>query len=101
MTAGDEVRGRHSPEKTAIALKYERGVDPAPRVAAKGKGYLAEQIIAVAREHGIEVREDRDLAKILSALEVDSVIPMEAYVAVAEILSYVYRANHEAKNSKL
>lgn len=84
-------------EKIAIALKYERGKDPAPRMAAKGRGYMAEQIIAIAREHGIEVREDRDLAKVLSALEVDSLIPMEAYVAVADILSYVYRANQAAK----
>lgn len=77
----------------AIALSYERGVDPAPKVAAKGQGFIAEQIVELARQHGIEVRQDRDLVQLLSALEVGMPIPMEAYTAVAEILAYVYRAN--------
>jgi flagellar biosynthesis protein len=72
------------------------GVDPAPIVSAKGKGYIAEQIIALAREHGIEIRQDADLAKLLSAIEIDSPIPIEAYMAVAEILSYLYRTNQKS-----
>lgn len=85
-----------SKNKIAVALKYEMGVDPAPRLAAKGRGYIAEQIIALAREHGIEVREDADLATLLEKLDIDAPIPMEAYVAVAEILSYIYRTNAKA-----
>jgi flagellar biosynthesis protein len=81
----------------AIALDYKREgkVDPkqGPRVAATGKGAVAEQILQIAFERGIPVREDPDLAQILSTLEVDSVIPVDALAAVAEILSYLYRLN--------
>jgi flagellar biosynthesis protein len=81
----------------AIALDYKkdgRGDGKAgPRVAATGKGAVAEQILQIAFERGIPVREDPDLAQILSTLEVDSVIPVDALAAVAEILSYLYRLN--------
>jgi flagellar biosynthesis protein len=81
----------------AIALDYKKGgrLDPkaGPRVAASGKGAVAEQILQIAFERGIPVREDADLAEILSTLEVDSVIPVDALAAVAEILSYLYRLN--------
>ena len=81
----------------AIALDYKKGgkLDPkaGPRVAATGKGAVAEQILQIAFERGIPVREDPDLAQILSTLEVDSVIPVDALAAVAEILSYLYRLN--------
>lgn len=83
--------------KTAIALTYDRGVDPAPTVSAKGKGYVAEQIIALAKEHGIEVRQDADLAQMLDTVDIDTPIPMEAYVAVAEILSYIYGVNSDSR----
>lgn len=81
----------------AVALQYERGIDDAPRVVATGKGALAEQILAIADAQGIKVRKDADLIEILSTLEVDSVIPLEAFAAVAEILSYVYAANASLK----
>jgi flagellar biosynthesis protein len=87
-------------DKIAIALAYDKESDPAPRVAAKGKGYLAEQILKLAREHGIVVREDTDLATLLSKLDIDTVIPLEAYAAVAEILSYIYRANNKLKETR-
>lgn len=77
-------------QKRAIALRYDKEQDNAPRVTAKGKGYLAEQIIAVAKEAGIEIHEDEDLSKILDTLDIDTIIPVEAYTAVAEILSYIY-----------
>ncbi|MCD6035852.1 MAG: hypothetical protein K0R63_1593 [Rickettsiales bacterium] len=84
-------------ERIAIALGYERDSDPAPHVVATGKGYIAEQILAIAREQGIEVHENRELAEILSVLDVDTMIPVEAYAAVAEILAYVYRTNAQYK----
>jgi flagellar biosynthesis protein len=84
----------------AVALKYERGKDPAPRVIAKGQGTIAEQIIRVAQEHGIIVREDATLVEILTKLDIDTIIPLDAYAAVAEILNYVYKANAKAKNDK-
>ena len=81
----------------AIALDYKREgrIDSrqGPRVSATGKGAVAEQILQIAFERGIPVREDADLAQILSTLEVDSVIPVDALAAVAEILSYLYRLN--------
>jgi flagellar biosynthesis protein len=84
-------------DKLAVALKYEREKHEAPVVSAKGKGYIAEQIIALAKEHKIEIREDADLVTLLSKLELDMPIPLEAYAAVAEILSYIYRANDKMK----
>ena len=81
--------------KIAIALKYERNVDEAPHVVATGKDKIAEHIIELAKQHGIEIRKDRELAQILGELDVDSIIPLEAYASVAEILSYIYRKNAE------
>lgn len=77
--------------KLAVALKYDRKADPAPRVVAKGEGALAGKILDLAREHGVAIREDKDLAQLLAAVELETQIPVEAFVAVAEILSYVYR----------
>ncbi len=85
------------PAKLAIALAYERGKDQAPHIAAKGKGFIAEQIIKLAKESGVEVREDADLVTLLSSLDIGDMIPLEAYAAVAEILSYLYRTNNRAK----
>lgn len=84
----------------AVALKYERDKDEAPRIAAKGKGAIAEQIIKVALEHGVTVRKDESLVEILAKLDIDSIIPLEAYSAVAEILNYVYKSNAKAKQNK-
>lgn len=83
--------------KIAVALKYENGRDEAPRVVATGKEKMAEQIIALAKEHGVEIHQDSDLVEILSTLDIDSLIPLEAYATVAEILSYIYRKNAESK----
>ena len=80
----------------AVALEYERGKDDAPRITATGRGHVAEQILNIAFANGVKVREDAALTEILEALEVDSLIPLEAYAAVAEILSYVYRATAQS-----
>jgi len=66
-----------------------------PIITAAGRGKLAEQILAIAYENGIKVRSDADLAEILAKIELESPIPSEAFMAVAEVLSYVYRANGE------
>ena len=79
----------------AVALDYNLLKSPAPKVVAKGSGWLAEQIIAIAEANGIEVKEDPDLAQLLSSVDVDSEIPLEAFTAVAEILSYVYGLNDQ------
>ncbi len=80
-------------ETVAVALSTEASGQSAPRVIAGGRGAVAEQIIQIAFANDVKVREDADLAEVLSAVEVDSEIPLEALVAVAEILAYVYRAN--------
>lgn len=78
-------------DRIAVALSYEHGTDDAPKLVAKGKGQLAETILAIARDHGIAIREDAPLAQVLAQIELDQEIPAEAYVAVAEIISYLYR----------
>ena len=83
--------------KNATAVAITAGDDPAslPRITAAGRGKLAEQILQLAFENGVPVREDSALADMLASVELDSPIPSEAFFAVAEVLSYVYRANGE------
>ena len=81
----------------AVAIEYERGTDDAPRVTASGRGAIAEQILQIAFDRGIKVRKDAELVEILSLVEVDSPIPLEAFAAVAEILAHVYQANAAMK----
>lgn len=83
----------HQDRKVAIALSHEGASDAAPSVVAKGYGELAEKILRLAFAHDVKVRTDPDLAQILEVVEVDCEIPVEAFAAVAEILTYVYRAN--------
>lgn len=85
-----EQPGREGARR-AVALEYAREQDPAPRVTAKGEGILALRMIEIAHANGVEVREDRDLIRLLATVDVDSPIPVEAFQAVAEILSYIYR----------
>ena len=87
---------RNIRDQVAVALHYEREKDPAPRVVASGRGYLAEQILALAFAQGVKVREDADLAELLAALEIGETIPYAAFAAVAEILSYIHRFHEGA-----
>lgn len=87
------VRPIRSKDAVAVALKYEAGGDKAPQVVAGGRGAIAEQILEIAFQQGIKVREDADLAQLLNTIDIDNEIPSEAFAAVAEILIYVYRAN--------
>jgi flagellar biosynthesis protein len=84
---------RSRQDTLAVALAYEPARDRAPRVVAGGRGAIAEQILRVAFAHDVKVREDADLVELLSAVGIDSGIPVAAFAAVAEILVYVYRAN--------
>jgi flagellar biosynthesis protein len=83
--------------KKASALKYDPKKNKAPVVVAKGKGYIAEEIIKRAKEHNIEIKEDKDLVEVLSKLELYAEIPEELYKAVAIILSEVYKINNKIK----
>jgi flagellar biosynthesis protein len=84
----------------AVALQYQRQRDPAPKIVAKGEGDLALKILELAREHGIAIKEDPDLAQLLSAAELETQIPVEAFVAVAEILSFIYRAKAQGPTAQ-
>ncbi len=81
----------------AVAIKDDDGRASLPRIVAKGHGTVAEQILALAFAHDVKVREDADLVEILEAIDVDSEIPLSALAAVAEILTYLYRANGNSK----
>jgi flagellar biosynthesis protein len=75
----------------AVALQYQHGRDPAPRVTAKGQGEVAERIIETARRHGVAVEANSVLAEALSVVELDQQIPPELYRAVAEVIGFVLR----------
>jgi flagellar biosynthesis protein len=81
----------------AVALKYRRGQDSAPRITAKGRGALAEKILAVAQANNIPVRQDKALLDALYRLEINEEIPEKLYRVVAEILAFVYRMNQLRK----
>ncbi len=75
----------------AVALNYQKG--DLPKVVASGRGAIAEKILEIAFANGVKVREDRDLAELLSAVELNCPIPVNCFEAVAEILRYLYQAN--------
>jgi flagellar biosynthesis protein len=79
--------------RTAIALKYDAATDNAPRVVAKGRGLVAENIIALAQAHGIPMRDDPDLVQMLTQTDLEQEIPPTLYKVVAELLAFVYRLN--------
>ena len=84
-----------NPRQTAVAVKDRTKEKKVPQVVAAGRGKIAEKIMQLAFENGIKVKEDGPLAEMLAAVELDSPIPSEAFMAIAEILYYVYRANGE------
>lgn len=84
-------------EKKAIALKYIPDQDAAPKIVAKGKGYVAERIINKAEESDVEVVENSDVAEALFSVEVSNEIPAEMFEAVAGILAFVYQLDNEFK----
>ncbi len=77
------------PRAGAIALRYEEG-DGAPRVVAKGYGVVADSIIARAKEAGVYVHDSPALVSLLMQVDLDSQIPPQLYVAVAELLAWLY-----------
>jgi flagellar biosynthesis protein len=82
------------PYRQAVALKYTPKEDPAPRVTAKGSGVIADRILELARQNNIPIRQDRNLVRVLSLLDLDEQIPPTVYKAVAEVLAFVYRLSN-------
>lgn len=86
-----------NPTHFAVALRYERDM-PAPMVVAKGRDLIAEQIKEVARWHGIPTLENPPLAQVLyRTVAVGQEIPAKLYIAVAEILALIHRAQAQAR----
>ena len=80
-----------NPTHFAVAIKYDAEVSKAPVVVAKGEDYLAQKIKEVAREHNVEIVENKPLARMLyHNVEIGAEIPPELYQAVAEVLAMVY-----------
>ena len=79
------------PPQNAVAITYkDKGQVGLPKVVAKGRGLVAEQIIARAREHGVAVHESKELVALLMQVELDDHIPPALYRAVAELLAWLY-----------
>ena len=80
----------------AVALKYS-SEDSAPKVIASGEGKLAEEIIAVAKNEGIEIHEDKEVVEFLAGLNIDEEIPPELYEMVAGIMCFVYKLDAKSR----
>ena len=99
MTENRDPAPNYSPLKptgrvVAVAIEGGQGdADSPAKIIASGRGKLAEQILELAFSRGVKVREDADLAELLVKLDLDTPIPTEAIVVVAEILAKVYEAN--------
>jgi flagellar biosynthesis protein len=93
---------KESPKGLPVAVAIEAGpsANGLPKVVATGRGLLAEQILRLAFENGIKVREDADLAELLAQLDLDHEIPPEVIVPVAEILARVFEANARAAGNE-
>jgi flagellar biosynthesis protein len=84
--------------QNAVALAYLTG-EPAPKVLAKGRGLVAEEIIRRARENGVFVHESKELVALLMQVDLDSHIPPALYRAVAELLAWLYHIDSEQRHS--
>ncbi|KTC72521.1 flagellar protein FlhB [Legionella birminghamensis] len=77
--------------RQAVALHYDG--KKAPRVTAKGEGEIAERIIQIAKQHGIPLQENKELTALLAQVQLNGEIPPKLYVAVAQMLAFLYFLN--------
>lgn len=78
-------------KKQAVALRYDG--KSAPKVTAKGEGIIAKQIIKTAKDHGIPLQQNEELTGLLSEVRLNEEIPPKLYVAVAQLLTFLYYIN--------
>lgn len=83
-----------TPQQVAVALTYGKNQGGAPKVVAKGRGMIAQAIIDRAKQHDIYVHESEDMVGLLMQVELDQEIPPQLYLAVAEMLAWLYRLEH-------
>lgn len=86
----------NKPKSQAIAIRYDANKNQAPKVTAKGSGFIADEIIKTAKKNAVPVYQNKSLAGVLMAVELDREIPAELYQAVAEVLAYIYRMDQKA-----
>lgn len=86
--------------KEAVALSYNPNQADAPKVVAKGKGKIAENILAKAEEHNVPIQEDPSLLELLGQLDIEESIPEELYQAVSEVFAYVYHVDQAHGKAK-
>jgi flagellar biosynthesis protein len=90
--AEEKAKGKQAEaRRAAIAMRYDVESDKAPLILATGRGAVADEILRIAEENKIPLYENKDLANLLGKLEVDTEIPPQLYVLVAEILFFVYK----------
>lgn len=88
-----------TPQQTAVALTYGKSQAGAPKVVAKGRGMIAQAIIERARQNNVYVHESEDLVGLLMQVELDQEIPPQLYLAVAELLAWLYRLEHTTSST--
>lgn len=81
--------------RAAVALRYNTEAGGAPHVTAKGRGLIAEQILAIAREHDVHIHHSPELLEVLIRLELGDEIPESLYRAIAEIIAFTYELAQE------
>jgi len=88
------MTGKDPSTPLAVALQYDG--ESAPRVTAKGRDQVAEQIIRLAREHGVPMQENEPLAALLARVELGDEIPETLYLAVAQVIAFAYHLSGKA-----
>lgn len=101
--AEEEKNRKEQPQRrAAVAVRYDVEKDKAPFIIATGRGTVAEEILRVAEENKIPLYEDRKLVELLAKIELDTEVPPELYVLVAQVLFFVYKLDKMAeKREKL
>ncbi len=85
--------------KSAISFQYQKEINSAPKITAKGEGWVAEKIIEIAQERNIPIRKDKDLLNLLSEIDLGREVPESLYKVVAELLAWVYQLNKNYPDS--
>ena len=98
--SGSEKKGPPDREpvltaREAVAVAYDPTAPDLPRVAAKGRGELAEELVRLALQHHIPIKYDPDLVQVLSRLDEGEALPEELYLVAAELLAFIYWVNQE------
>ncbi|MCT6923530.1 EscU/YscU/HrcU family type III secretion system export apparatus switch protein [Metasolibacillus sp.] len=86
--------------KEAIALSYNPGENTGPKVVAKGKGKIAENILEQASLHNVPIHEDSNLVELLGQLDLNETIPEQLYQAVAEVFAFIYHLDRQHNELK-